>query len=117
MPKVCDIQERIRVNQCRSGSVDLSDPFMVWSKSPLSIKARDRRFLSGNTAFNRIDDVPMHPVKDLAKVTDAVYNDIFRGVTATDTYGKKTESDEESEDFEELADPADDKKKTNLKAI
>ena len=81
------------------------------------MKAAERRFLSGNTAFNRIDDVPMHPVKDLAKVTDAVYNDIFRGVTATDTYGKKTESDSESDDLEELADPADDKKKTNLKAI
>ena len=81
------------------------------------MKAAERRFLSGNTAFNRIDDVPMHPVKDLAKVTDAVYNDIFRGVTATDTYGKKTEKDSESDDLEELADPADDKKKTNLKAI
>ena len=81
------------------------------------MKAAERRFLSGNTAFNRIDDVPMHPVKDLAKVTDAVYNDIFRGVTATDTYGKKTEKDSESDDLEELADPAEDKKKTNLKAI
>ena len=90
---------------------------MVWSKSPLTMKAAERRYLVGNTAFNRIDDVPMHPVKDLAKVTDAVYNDIFRGVTATDTYGKKTESDSESDDFEELADPADDKKKTNFKAI
>ena len=90
---------------------------MVWSKSPLSMKATDRRFLSGNTAFNRIDDVPMHPVKDLAKVTDAVYNDIFRGVTATDTYGKKTDSDDESEDCEEVLDPEDEKKKTNLKAI
>ena len=89
---------------------------MVWSKSPLTMKAAERRFLSGNTAFNRIDDVPMHPVKDLAKVTEAVYNDIFRGVTATDTYGKKTESDDESEDFEEVLDPEDDKKKTNLKA-
>ena len=73
--------------------------------------------MSGNTAFNRIDDVPMHPVKDLAKVTDAVYNDISRGVTATDTYGKKTDSDDESEDFEEVLDPEDEKKKTNLKAI
>ena len=73
------------------------------------MKAAERRFLSGNTAFNRIDDVPMHPVKDLAKVTDAVYNDIFRGVTATDTYGKKTDSDSESDDLEELAAPADDK--------
>ena len=112
-----DIQERVRVSLCRSGSVDLSEPFMVWSKSPLTMKAAERRFLSGNTAFNRIDDVPMHPVKDLAKVTEAVYNDIFRGVTATDTFGKKTDSDDESEDFEEVLDPEDEKKKTNLKAI
>ena len=87
-PKLTDIQERINIVRCYSGTVDLSMPAMCWSKSNLSMKATERRFLSGNTAFNRIDDVPMLPLKDQAKVSDATYLELFRGVSATDSFGK-----------------------------
>ena len=108
-PKMTDIQERINLVRCTSGTVDLSLPAMCCSKATLSMKATERRFLSGNTAFNRIDDVPMLPLKDQAKVSDAVYQDVFRGVSATDCFGKGAESDEEDEEVE-AGDPQDDKK-------
>ena len=108
-PKMTDIQERINLVRCTSGTVDLSLPAMCWSKSNLAMKATERRFVSGNTAFNRIDDVPMLPLKDQAKVSDAVYQDVFRGVSASDCFGKGAESDEEDEDVE-VGDPQDDKK-------
>ena len=97
------------LSRCTSGTVDLSLPAMCWSKSTLATRATERRFVSGNTAFNRIDDVPMLPLKGQAKVSDATYLELFRGVSATDSFGKGAESDEEDEDVE-VGDPQDDKK-------
>ena len=109
LPKMADIQERLNIQKCHSGTVDCSIVAFCWSKTTLVMKATERRFLSGNTAFNRIDDVPMLPLKDQAKVSDATYQEVFRGVSATDCFGKGAESDEEDEDVE-VGDPQDDKK-------
>ena len=59
IPEAQHVAQRVRISSAVAGSVDMTNPFLVITKTSIGKKATDRRYLKGNTSFSHITDVPL----------------------------------------------------------
>ena len=80
----------------QSGSLDVSDPYLLIAKRPSCFKNRkavERKFVGGNTAIWTMSRLPVLTKEQMTKVTNEDREAVYKGVIASDKWGKKRKAD------------------------
>ena len=79
----------LRVECNKSGSVDLSDPYLAFTKNSRVWKSRKgaaRRFVPGHTAFRTMGGVPVIPKDNMTMVPYSDRENVFKHVSGSDKW-------------------------------
>ena len=79
VPRPDHVAKRVVFTRASSGSIDLTNNYIVSTRTKVSVKAKSRLHLEGSTAMAAIYNVPLPDKDELVTITAQERTDFFRG--------------------------------------